>query len=147
MLDRVHALVYASRATTELTDAELDLVLIRSRTLNALRGITGALLKSGDRIVQYLEGEASAVERTFERIRASRLHVDVAVIAQADGVPRQFDTWHMGFRDFQRRHQRAASNDAWIDALAPGRAASTENAALARLLREWDDFFGPGRSG
>lgn len=143
----MRALVYASRATDELTDTELDLVLIRSRALNAMRGITGALLKSGDRIVQYLEGEASAVERTFARIRASRLHVDVDVLAEADGVARRFDTWHMGFRDFQRRHQRDASNDEWIEALLPVRAASVENAALARLLREWDDFFGPGRSG
>lgn len=143
-LPDLRALVYASRATDALTDAELDIVLIRSRTLNAMRGITGALLKSGDRIVQYLEGEATAIERTFARIRDSRLHADIDVLAEADGVARRFDTWHMGFRDFQRQHQRAASHDEWIDALQPSGVSPSGNAALARLLQEWDDFFAPG---
>ena len=49
----IDALLYESRADERLTDAELEVILIGSRLRNARRGITGALLRDGDRIVQY----------------------------------------------------------------------------------------------
>ena len=88
------SLVYTSRATEDLTDPELEVILVRGRAINALRGITGMIIKKVDRICQYLEGERHAVERTYDRIRRNRLHTDVELIAVnrfvssgTDGIP------------------------------------------------------------
>ncbi|MFC0676746.1 BLUF domain-containing protein [Lysobacter korlensis] len=142
MLD---AIVYTSRATEALTDTELELVLLRSRTLNAARGLTGALLKRGDTIVQYLEGEPEALGRTFARIAQSPLHQDVNTVARATGVDRHFTTWHMGFRDFQRHHLRDASTTEWIAAVPAIEDVEPGNAALVRLVELWHEL-GTSRS-
>lgn len=140
MLD---ALVYTSRATEALTDAELDVILLRSRTLNAMRGLTGALLKRDDVVVQYLEGEPQALERTFARIAQSPLHRDLKVEARASGVRRQFTTWHMGFRDFQRHHRRDEATAEWITAAPDAQSIDPHNAALLRLLELWHELGDP----
>lgn len=138
----IDSLVYTSRAAPELTDTELELVLIRSRTLNAMRGLTGVLLKAGDDIIQYLEGPPGALERTFERIEASPLHRDVRVLGRASGIERVFGQWHMGFRDFQRQHQRMASTDEWAAALPLARRDVVPGSPLALLLDDWDRRLG-----
>jgi hypothetical protein len=136
----LQALVYESRADARLTDAELEVVLIGSRVRNARRGITGVLLKRGDRIAQYLEGEPAAIERTFAAITASTLHHDVSVLDRIDGVTRIFDRWHMGFHGFHADHRRAASTDEWLDSLQGVRAGQGTNPALDRLVACWDAF-------
>lgn len=136
----LHALIYTSQAEPAFTDAELELVLIKSRALNSMRGITGALLKRDRHIVQYLEGAPEAIERTFARIVASPLHRDVAVVARTDDVPRIFDRWHMGFRDFQPLHSRGESTEEWEGVLDHVRRAATDNAPARRLLEQWDSL-------
>lgn len=138
-----HALIYESQAEPALTDAELELVLLKSRTLNAMRGVTGALLKRGDRIVQYLEGEPDALARTLARIEASPLHRDLRVIARADDIPRVFDRWHMAFVDFQARHARGEATQAWTHVLSAVERAAETNAPARRLLDEWTVMTGP----
>ncbi|HZX81048.1 MAG TPA: BLUF domain-containing protein [Lysobacter sp.] len=138
----IDALLYESRADERLSDAELEVILIGSRVRNARRGITGALLRDRDRIVQYLEGEPAAIERTLAAIDASPLHHDLAVIERASGIERAFDRWHMGFRGFHADHRRAASTGEWVDSLAAVRGRTAGNPALARLIALWDEFGG-----
>lgn len=134
----IDALVYRSRANPSLTETELELILLRSRVLNEMRGITGALIKHGGEIVQYLEGPREAVDRTLARIQGSPHHAGVEVLARASGVERQFDTWHMGFVDFQRQHDRAASTERWVDGLPDAREVGARNPPLVVLLEQWD---------
>jgi len=137
MLD---SLVYTSRADDALTDTELELVLIRSRVLNAARGLTGALLKRGNRIAQYLEGEPDALTRTFAAIVASPLHGDVVVLARAPGVQRHFSEWHMGFVDFQQRRGRDDATAAWRMAAPNTADVDPRNTALLHLVELWREF-------
>jgi hypothetical protein len=139
----LQALLYESRADARLTDAELEVILIGSRVRNARRGITGALLKRDARIVQYLEGEAAALDRTFAAIAASPLHHDVTVLERAGGVARVFDRWHMGFHGFHAQHSRATATEEWLDSLAMLREAP-RNAALDRLVARWNAFAATG---
>lgn len=136
--ERVDAVVYSSHAAVELTDTELELVLIRSRTLNASRGLTGVLLKTGRSIVQYIEGPAPALQRTLAAIQRSALHDNVQILSHVHDVPRHFTTWHMGFGLFQRQHGRMETHEAWLDALPAARGAAHDNPALAALLDTWD---------
>lgn len=137
---RVDAVVYSSRAADDLSDTELEVVLIRSQTLNASRGVTGVLLKSDHLIVQYLEGPPAALERTLGAIRSSSLHGDVRVLCSVENVRRHFATWHMGFGLFQRQHGRMEAHEMWLDALPAARAAAADNPALSVLLDTWDDM-------
>ena len=138
--ERVDALVYSSHAAEDLTDTELELILIRSQTLNASRGVTGVLLKSDHLIVQYLEGPAAALQRTLDAIQRSTLHDDVRILSQVRDVPRHFATWHMGFGLFQRQHGRMDAHEVWLEALPVARHATPGNPALAALLDAWDDM-------
>ncbi len=134
----MQALIYTSVAQPSLTDAELEVILLKSRTLNAMRGITGALLKRGPVIVQYLEGDAPALERTLAAIAGSPLHQELVVHARADDVARVFDRWHMGFCDLHSLHSRTVSTAEWQDVLAAVREASHANEPARRLLAEWE---------
>lgn len=138
MLD---ALIYTSRALPELTDTELELVLIKSRVRNAARGVTGALLKRGAHIVQYLEGDPEALDATLARIAASPLHADVAVEARIPADRRVFDGWHMGFAGFQALHGRATATDE-LERLWPGVERAAGNAPAQRLAAYWRDMSG-----
>ena len=136
----IDALVYRSRARPSLTDTELELILIRSRVLNEMRGLTGALIKQDHEIVQYLEGPAEALDRTFARIAASPHHEEIEVLERACDVERQFDTWHMGFVEFQRQHERSSATAHWVERLYSVRDASAHNRPLAVLVERWDAF-------
>lgn len=137
MLD---SLVYTSHATDALTDTELELVLLRSRVVNAARGLTGALLKRDRLIVQYLEGPPDALERTLAAIVASPLHREVHIHARAHGVQRQFDTWHMAFWDFQRLRHRDADTSHWLDAIEQRQRFDPANTPLLRLVAFWHEL-------
>jgi hypothetical protein len=138
----LQALLYESRADARLTDTELEVILIGSRVRNARRGITGALLKRDACIVQYLEGEAAVLDRTFAAIAASPLHHDVTVIQRAANVARVFDRWHMGFHGFHADHRRAASTGEWLDSLQALHEGQAKNPALDRLVARWAEFDG-----
>ncbi|GHA79354.1 BLUF domain-containing protein [Cognatilysobacter bugurensis] len=136
----IDALVYRSRAKPSLTETELELILLQSRVLNEMRGLTGALIKQGAEIVQYLEGPSDALDRTLARITASPHHDALEVLERASNVERHFDTWHMGFVEFQRQHGRATATAQWMDRLPDVREASARNAPLAVLAERWDAF-------
>jgi hypothetical protein len=142
----MHALLYESRAEPRLTDTELEIVLIGSRVRNARRAITGVLLKQDDRIVQYLEGDADAVSRTFEAISASPLHREVTVLARGDGARRVFDRWHMGFFELHSLAARDRATEAWGQA-RPDAGDVAADSPLARLLQRSDELEAAGRAG
>lgn len=136
----VDALVYTSRATPAFRDPDLERLLQDARATNARRAVTGALLRSGARIVQFLEGEAAALDFVLARIRASRLHADVRVLGRVADVPRCFDRWHLGFADFQWQFERREARCEWEASIAAARAQAAANPPLALLLAYWDAF-------
>ncbi|MCJ2133305.1 BLUF domain-containing protein [Methylobacterium sp. J-026] len=77
-------LVYRSRCSTDGTPEEvrrrIDQILTVSRRLNAEAGITGALMFTGLFFIQALEGPASAVEATFDRICCDLRHSNIEVV-------------------------------------------------------------------
>jgi hypothetical protein len=72
----------------------LDILAI-SRARNAAAGITGVLISNEDRFVQILEGEQSAVEDTFNRIRSDGRHTAVTIFQTGTAPQRQFENWSM----------------------------------------------------
>ena len=93
---RVYQLLYHSRATAPLGEAELLQLLTWSRTYNAAHGITGLLLYSEGYFVQVLEGEEAAVTDVYAHIQRDPRHAQVRTVRQGPG-PRRFAEWSMGF--------------------------------------------------
>lgn len=94
MLERV---VYVSRAVLQLTDAELEALLAKSRKLNDQAGITGVLFYKNDSFLQVLEGERAGLHALLSRIKRDPLHTRMRVISSAPITSRLFDSWQMGF--------------------------------------------------
>ena len=92
-------LVYVSAAVTWFSDAELRVLLARSRAANAAAGITGMLLYKDGNFMQVLEGEESAVLALQERIAADPRHRGMVTIDSGPLAARQFADWSMGFAD------------------------------------------------
>jgi hypothetical protein len=96
----VYKLIYSSQEAELFDDAALKRLLITSRMRNQAVGITGMLVYDHGVFLQALEGDASAVKATFERIERDARHRHVSVLFRDPSAPaRSFGEWSMGFAD------------------------------------------------
>lgn len=93
----LHHLIYLSRATAPLGEAQLQDLLTQARLHNAAHGITGVLLYGNDQFVQVMEGEAATVQALYERIQRDPRHGGVTTFADKDIAERAFPEWSMAF--------------------------------------------------
>ena len=100
-MTQLYRVLYCSRntvaGTPEDVAADVRAILACSRRNNARDGITGGLLFSAGVFAQVLEGPASAVERTFERIQCDERHGEVTVLQAGPVAARDFPAWSMAF--------------------------------------------------
>ncbi|MBC6612906.1 BLUF domain-containing protein [Hymenobacter sp. BT507] len=94
----LHHLMYQSRATAPMGDAELTQLLTQSRAFNAAHDLTGILLYSQGNIIQLLEGPETNVRTVFSRIVCDARHTGVIKLADGPVGQRLFAQWTMGFR-------------------------------------------------
>jgi len=87
-------LIYASQPFG-FDDAMLNGILSDARRCNERDDITGALVCRADLYLQYLEGEGTAVEATFNRIERDNRHLEVTRLVSAPITARLFPTWAM----------------------------------------------------
>ncbi len=101
MSDLLHRLVYYSRnlipGSPEEVEAVVERILVGSRRSNERLGVTGALIFNAGAFAQVLEGPATAVEQTFERIQQDPNHGDVLMLAFEPVLARAFSNWSMAF--------------------------------------------------
>ncbi|KRA74068.1 hypothetical protein ASD89_11565 [Caulobacter sp. Root656] len=91
-------LIYASRAQEPGRGGLPEMVrtiLLKSIQNNRMAAVTGFLVAGEGRFLQLLEGPASEVEQTFERIRRDDRHADVQVISRGAVERRMFRDWNM----------------------------------------------------
>lgn len=89
-------IAYVSTSTaTEVTPEILGSILEASDRNNARNDVTGALLVSGNRFFQVLEGKAEAVNKTLKRIGDDPRHKDVKQVWAGQSSGRMFDGWAM----------------------------------------------------
>jgi Sensors of blue-light using FAD len=91
------SLVYVSSERAPFSAKELDDLLAHSRERNRVNGITGIMLYAGGSFMQYLEGPRSAVQDTFNRIKADRRHYGIMELIRMDIPKREYRDWSMGF--------------------------------------------------
>jgi hypothetical protein len=96
-MERLIHIIYASAASTPISEEELLQMLRNSRKNNINAGITGMLLHVDGSFFQVLEGEESAVEKLFERICNDQRHLKITVIIKEPIAERVFPEWSMAF--------------------------------------------------
>ena len=97
----LHRLLYYSSnqiaGSSDDLNAEIEQILSSSRRNNRLVGVTGALMFSAGFFGQVLEGEAAAIETTFERIQQDLRHSDVVLLEFKPIEHRSFSDWDMAY--------------------------------------------------
>jgi hypothetical protein len=121
--------IYSSRASVAINEAEIQALLERSRQNNAARAITGMLLFIDGSFFQVLEGDAAAVDRTYEAIARDARHDRVTQIIREPIAQRSFGEWSMGFASVDRAdvQRLVGENDFFataqcLESINPGRA-------------------------
>ncbi|MEN2787979.1 BLUF domain-containing protein [Sphingomonas qilianensis] len=97
--DLLKSLMYAS--TSQLVYYEggnhVRDIVEYSRAWNASVGITGALVSSEQRFVQFVEGPSNAIDELLSKLRADRRHSGVTVIEERIVTKRRFAQWNLAY--------------------------------------------------
>jgi hypothetical protein len=95
-------LLYASRATDDVSQEALHKILSQSKVNNPESGITGVLCSSGRIFLQVLEGGRMQVNALYNHISADPRHKDVVVLSYEEISERKFACWSMGLVNLER---------------------------------------------
>ena len=95
--DSVKRIIYSSQATYDLSPEELVELLAKARERNTESGLTGMLLYCSESFMQMLEGDASAIEATYRRIKADDRHTNLRLLLDVEAGAPLFPDWTMGF--------------------------------------------------
>ncbi|MFK8027353.1 MAG: BLUF domain-containing protein [Gammaproteobacteria bacterium] len=88
-------LIYVSKAIDDLSQQELSSILSSSQKNNYRLNLTGILIFSNGKFMQFLEGTKFSVLRTFESIKNDFRHHDIDVVRRSNISKRQFEGWCM----------------------------------------------------
>ena len=94
----VLSIAYVSVAASEVTDEDIEGILVQARSNNQRDSLTGALLYHAGRFVQILEGPDQTVRDRFARISEDPRHRVIQTLREKPIAERQFAQWTMGFR-------------------------------------------------
>ena len=125
----LYNVVYCSRATEGVDDAEVERIIATARRCNAEHGITGMLVFGSGIFFQWLEGPRDNVTQLMTILTADPRHQNVVPLSESEEVrERLFPDWDMELvtPDDIR--------DVLLDAL--GTAEDPKNAEVLRLLLE-----------
>ncbi|WAC74445.1 BLUF domain-containing protein [Roseateles sp. SL47] len=126
-------LVYASRASRDLSPQDLQDIVRRSRQHNTQEGITGLLCYTEGIFIQVLEGSRESVNTRYKRIVADERHVQCTLMAYEEIAERRFSGWSMGQVNLHRLNPAMVLKYSETQKLDPFRMTGT---ALTQLFDE-----------
>jgi Sensors of blue-light using FAD len=137
----LYNVVYCSRATEGVDDAEVERIIATARRCNAEHGITGMLVFGSGIFFQWLEGPRHEVTALMGLLRNDRRHENVVELSEEEDIgERLFPTWDMEL--VSSEHIREVLQDAL------GSSKDTKKKqALERLLSHLDSAPMSGLSG
>jgi hypothetical protein len=136
------SLTYVSSARAELGTEELTLILESAVRHNTAQQVTGMLLYLNGSFMQVLEGEETAVDETYARVRQDPRHMGCFVIERAPIKVRSFAQWSMGFK--RLKGADVATHPSYAPFFAAGfdaAAIGAKNGAALEILKR----FGSGQ--
>ena len=91
------SLFYTSTASRPLSKSDLENILMNARKTNLQEQVTGLLLFTEGKFLQYLEGPHSGVLKVFDIIKKSKLHQEITEVSQKPLGRREYGDWSMAF--------------------------------------------------
>ena len=91
-------LAYVSVRKKNCTDEEIENILAACKTNNGPLNITGVLLYSQNRFIQYVEGESASLMALYDKIKKDGRHEKAVMISYSPITSRIFPSWQMGSR-------------------------------------------------
>jgi hypothetical protein len=98
-MKNLHQLVYTSVRGTKCDEKEIQNIVDACKRNNPSRDVTGVLLYSDKRFIQYLEGDGDEIRDLYEFIKKDDRHSGVMERAFGPIKERRFPSWHMGHKD------------------------------------------------
>ena len=95
-------LVYVSDRKATCSATEIEKILISCQKNNASLNITGVLLYSPTKFIQYLEGDSKAILRLYETIKGDPRHEKTMMISYGPITQRLFPSWQMATREIDK---------------------------------------------
>lgn len=95
-------LVYISSRKVSCSAAEIDKIVASCQKNNAPLDITGLLLYSETRFIQYLEGDARKIVSLYDQIKTDLRHEQVRMISYGPITERAFPSWHMATKELSQ---------------------------------------------
>lgn len=92
-------LVYLSNRKETCTPQEIDNILASCKKNNGKLDITGVLLYSDQKFVQYLEGSQENITSLYEKIKGDDRHNQIFLISNSPIENRIFPSWEMGAKN------------------------------------------------
>ncbi len=89
-------LVYISFRSENCTEEEIQNILKACQGNNKSKDITGVLMYSDKKFVQYLEGEYDTILELFNKIKTDNRHNSVIMLTSFPIKQRAFPSWQMG---------------------------------------------------
>ena len=96
-------IVYASKATVEIDDAQLLSIQTSATRNNGRRDITGILLYGRRWFIQLLEGPLENLNDVMEMIRCDDRHHEIEFLSRGPSDERLFPTWSMGVVSLEQK--------------------------------------------
>lgn len=101
-MSNLYKLVYTSSRRPHCDEQEIQNILNACKRNNPHEDITGILLHSKNRFLQYLEGDKDAIMALYERIKTDNRHGGVNRRYYGPITERLFPSWQMGYKDLDK---------------------------------------------
>jgi len=125
----LHELTYCSRATHDMSQAELLYLLAQARARNARHGITGLLVYRQREFMQLLEGDRNAIFALYRSICADSRNRRNYLMWDEPITQRAFPDWGMAFLSLDGIDLQGKPG--FSDFLDAGFSAVTRNATVS----------------
>jgi hypothetical protein len=143
MLRRV---VYVSKAASEMSDFQLQMLASRASVRNATVGITGLLVYGAGWFIQTIEGPKTSIDLVLNRIYRDNRHHEIEVLLDSEVRERMFRSWTMGVHnlDLATDDVRGHLLDVMQRVRRGGGTQAHSRTATMTLLREFQQLVASG---
>ncbi|MFT4736523.1 MAG: hypothetical protein ACI8QD_000468 [Cyclobacteriaceae bacterium] len=98
-MSSLYRLVYTSFRKPNCNQQEIENILASCKKNNPSRNITGILMHSNNRFIQYVEGSKDDLRQLYDLIKQDPRHTSVNERNFEPIKERLFPSWEMGYRD------------------------------------------------
>ena len=102
-MSNLYKLVYTSSRRPHCDEQEIQNILNSCKKNNLGKNITGILLHSDRRFLQYLEGDKDEIMALYECIKQDKRHGGVNLRYYSPIDERIFPSWQMGYKDLDQQ--------------------------------------------